>query len=131
MLLNYSIIVGITIQEQQSIFLTKSNTTLIEQAIIQSNIFSFSFTGNEYHLKRLEGDAIGLSKSHHVCNENSSRTTQTSHRERTLNDTIDAILKFKALRERIFGSSSIIAPIAFFDLGTCVELKVNDTLKGL
>jgi hypothetical protein len=41
------------------------------------------------------------------------------------------VLEFEALFEGVFGSSGIVAPVAFFHLGRGFEIEIDQTFEGL
>ena len=64
-------VVAVAIEEQQAILLAQGNTSLVEEAVVQSDIFAFGLRGNFDYLKGLEGDVVGLGEGHDIGNEHS------------------------------------------------------------
>ena len=128
-LLDDAIFIAVTIQEQQSILLTQRDTCLIENTVVQTYILTLCLRCYLHHLKRLQRDAIRLCKSHHIRNQHRRTRRQSSHRQTSLNHSLNTLRKFKPLLQRILRTPSIITPMMLLHLRRSRDVKIHLTLK--
>ena len=91
------ILIGLAVKHQQMVLLPQSNASLIQQAIVQSDILPLRLRRNLRHLKGFQADAIGLREGHHICDEYGGAAAEPAHRQGAFDDTCDAMGEFEAL----------------------------------
>jgi hypothetical protein len=112
------------------VFLAESNTTLVENTVVKSDILTLSLRSYLYHLKRTETDAVSLSECHNIGNEHGSRGAQSADRQAALQQTVDAMGEFETLTQCVLGATGIVAPGVFPYLCTTHKVDVHLTLEG-
>ena len=122
---NDAVVVGITVEEEQSVLLSEGDTSLVEDTVVEADIFPFGLRGNLDDLHRFEGDIVCLGKSHHVGNENSRRTGESAYGQRSLDDTLDTPSEFEAFAQSKLGTAGIIAPVVFANLRRAGDVELD------
>ena len=64
-----AIFIRVAVKKQQAVLLTESDTSLVENAVVQSDILPFRLRSNLHHLHRLQLNVVSLGKRHHVGNK--------------------------------------------------------------
>ena len=59
-------VVGVAIEEEQTILLAQCDTGLVEEAIAETDVFALCLGSDFDHFEGLEGDVIRFGKGHHV-----------------------------------------------------------------
>ena len=112
------------------VLLSQGNTSLIQQAVVQANVFPLSFTSNLHHLERSQGNIVRLGKGHHVGDEHGRGRAEATHGQAALDGAGDARFQLKALLERELGTPGIIAPVTLLHQRGCCNIKTHVTRKG-
>ena len=109
---NKPVLVALAVEHQQMVFLTQGNAGLVQQAVVEPDVFPLRLGGDLHHLKRCQRNVVGFSESHHISDENRGAGTQAAHRQRAFDDAVDAVAQLEALLERELGPTGIVAPVA-------------------
>ena len=105
------VFVGLAVEHQQMVLLPQGDAGLIQQTIVQADVLPLRLRRNLRHLEGFQSDAIGLSKSHHVGDEDGGAAAEPAHRQRSLDDTTDAPRELEPLLQRKLRPPRIIPPI--------------------
>ena len=124
-----AVVVGVAVEEEQPVFLPEGNAGLVEDAVVEADVFALGLGGNLDDLHGFQRDIVGLGEGHHVCNEHGCRRGESAHGERPLDDALDAMLEFEAFAQRILGSPGIVAPVVFANLRGAGDVKLNISLE--
>ena len=122
---NDAVVVGVTVEEEQSVLLSEGDTSLIEDTVVEADIFPFGLRGNLDDLHRFEGDIVCLGKSHHISNEDSRRTGESADGQRSLDDTLDTPSEFEAFAQCKLGTAGIVAPVVFANLRRAGDVELD------
>ena len=122
-------VVGVAVEEQQTVFPSQCDTSLVEQTVVQTDILALSLRRNLHHLKRLQRDIVRLRKGHHIRYQHRRTRRQSTHRQRALNHALDTTLQFETLLQCILCASGIVAPVALLHLRGGIDLEIHDALK--
>ena len=111
MLLDDAVVIGVAVEKQQVVLLSQCDTSLIQDAVAQSDILALGLRCNLYHLHRAQLDAVGFGKCHHVGDEHSGTRRQPTYGQATLQHAVNTVRQFEALAQRIFRTACIVAPV--------------------
>ena len=134
------ILVGLAVEHEQMVLLPQGDASLIQQTIVQADVLPLRLRRNLRHLEGFQADAIGLRKSHHVCDEHGCAAAEPAHRQRSLDNTADAPRELEPLLQRELRPPRIIPPIPLLDQRgrgdikfhvTCESLAIQDNLAVL
>ncbi len=109
---NEPVLVALAVEHQQMVLLAQGNAGLVQQAVVESDVFPLRLRGDLHHFEGRQVDAIGFGEGHHIGYEHRSAGTQATHRQRALDDAVDAVAQLEALLERELGATGIVAPVA-------------------
>ena len=90
-------LVAVAIEEKQAILATQRYARLVEQAVVESDVLTLRFRCNLNYLERLEPDFVSLGEGHHIGDQHRSRRREATHRQASLQDSVNAAGQLKTL----------------------------------
>ena len=123
MLLDDAVVVGVAVEEQQSVLAPQGDTCLVEDTVVESDVLALGLRGDLHNLKGLQLDIVGLGQCHHIGDEHGGTRRETAYGQRALDDALDALLQLETLAEGVLGATGIVAPMMFFHLRRGVHME--------
>lgn len=125
------ILVGLAIEHEQMVLLPQGDASLIQQTIVQADVLPLRLRRDLHHLEGFQADAIGLRKSHHVCDEHSCAAAETAYRKRAFDRSANAAGELEPLLQRKLGTARIIPPITLLHQRRRSDIKLHVTGESL
>lgn len=129
--LDDAVLVGVAIEEEEAVLASQGDAGLVEETIVQADIFAFGFGGYLHHFEGGELYLVGLGKGHDVGYKHGGTGGEASYGQGALDAAGDAVLERKALAQGVLGATGIVAPMVLTDDGGLGDIEVYRSLEGL
>ena len=112
-----AVVVAVAVEHQQVVLLPQGDAGLVEEAVVQPDVFALRFRGNLHCLEGGQGDVVRFREGHHVRDQHGGAAGQAADGQRAGDRAGNAALQGEALLEGVFRAARVIAPIALLHDG--------------
>ncbi len=112
------------------VFLAEGNTGLVEETVVEADVFALCLGGDLHHFEGLDLEVVGLSEGHHVGDEDGRAGAEAADGQGALDHALDASLESESFLESELGTAGIVAPVALLDQRRDPHREVDVAFKG-
>ena len=120
-----AVVVGVAVQHQQVVFLSQGDAGLVQQAVVEADVFALRFGGDLHGLEGGQGDVVGFRKCHHVGDQHGGAAGEAADRQGAGDGAFDPPLQRETLLQGVFRAARVVAPVALFHDGGLQDAEVD------
>ena len=126
-----AVFITVTIQEEQSFLPSQGDAGLVEDSVIQPDVFTFRLGGYLYDFEGGERDSVRLGHCHDVSDQHCRGGAETAHGKRALYHAFHAVCKVETFLHGVFRPTDVVAPVLFPHFRTFRKVNLHFALESL
>ena len=124
-----AVVVRVAVQHQKMVFPAQGDAGLVQDAVLEADVFALRLRGDANHFETGQGDVIRLRESHHIREQDGCARGDAADRERAFEHASDAAFQGETLLEGVFHAAGIVAPVVLADDGRLLDGEVDGAVE--
>lgn len=112
-----AVVVAVAVEHQQVVLLPQGDAGLVQEAVVQPDVFALRLGGDLHRLEGGQGDVVRFREGHHIRDQHGGAAGQAADGQRAGDRAGNAALQGEALLEGVFRAARVIAPVALLHDG--------------